>query len=91
MDENGEVWPEWPEDFSTRIRNWFRRLLLYWLHIIDGTNYIPESPPNTQPVETEPLAQDFEIDEVDNVDDSITEGPEAGMEEQIFLFITEHK
>ena len=79
MDENGDVWPNWPEDFSTRIRDWFRRLLLYWLHIIDGTNYIPESPPNTRPVETGPLARDFEIDEVDNVDDSIIELPEAGM------------
>ena len=85
MDENGEVWPDWPEDFSTRIRDWFRRLLLYCLHIIDGTNYIPESSPNTRPVETEPLAQNFEIDEVDNVDDSINEVPEAGIKEQTFF------
>ena len=87
MPENGEVWPDWPEDLATRIRDWFRRLLLYFLHLIDGTNYTPDSPPNTRPEESELLTQDFEIAEVDNVDDSITEVPEAGMKDPIFVDI----
>ena len=66
---------------------------LYFLGIIDATNYIREPPADSPPDEQEPLAEDFEIAdsaaevnnaEVDNVGDSISELPEAGMNKQIF-------
>ena len=66
---------------------------LYFLGIIDNTNHIPQTPADSPPGEQEPLAEDFEIAdsaaevnnaEVDNVGDSMSELPEAGMNKQIF-------
>ena len=62
---------------------------LYFLGIIDNTNHIREPPAYSPPDEQEPLAEVFEIAEVDNVDDSISELPEAGMNEQIYSFLSE--
>ena len=88
MTENGEVWPDWPEDWAIRLCDWCRRLLICVLHIVDSTRYRPEPPQNTHPEELETLA-DFEIVEMDNVDDSNMEVIEAGLKEHIFSFITE--
>ena len=86
MVENGVMSADRPEcPFLVWLYD-FCLYCLYFLGIIDATNYIREPPADSPPDEQEPLAEDFEIAEVDNVDDSISELPEAGMNKQIYSF-----
>ena len=89
MSENGVMSTDRPEcRFLVWIRDFCRGICLYFLRVIDNTNYIPEPPPNTPSEELESLTGDFTVVEVDNVDDSIVEVTEAGLKEQILSFIT---
>ena len=80
MSENGVMSTARPEcPFLVWIRDFCRGICLYFLRVIDNTNYIPEPPPNTPSEELVSLTGDFTVVEVDNVDDSIIEVPVAGM------------
>ena len=62
--------------FLVWIRDFYRGVSLYFRRITDpSTNYRNWFIPEPLPEEVETLAEDFDIVEVDNVDDTIIEMP----------------